>query len=98
MGLSAGERILQWLIRAVSGFFCALFVLVSPRRKAETVPPVTEPLLLIPAVQLAEKIRRKQVCTSAHMNPHTAENQTNFYTTSVLLRPARWRTAGNVKG
>ncbi|XP_053485494.1 fatty-acid amide hydrolase 2-B [Ictalurus furcatus] len=61
MGLTAGERILQWLIRAVSGFLCALFVLVSPRRKAETVPPVTEPLLLIPAVQLAEKIRRKQV-------------------------------------
>ncbi|KAF7706593.1 hypothetical protein HF521_019847 [Silurus meridionalis] len=55
------ERILQWLYHAVSGFFYRLFVLVSPRRKAEKVPPVTEPLLLIPATQLAEKIRRRQV-------------------------------------
>ncbi|XP_026792574.3 fatty-acid amide hydrolase 2-B isoform X2 [Pangasianodon hypophthalmus] len=61
MGLTAGERIVQWLFRAVSSFFCALFVLVSPRRKAGKVAPVTESLLLIPAVQLAEKIRRKQV-------------------------------------
>ncbi|XP_027034070.2 fatty-acid amide hydrolase 2-B isoform X1 [Tachysurus fulvidraco] len=61
MSLTAGERLLQWLFRAVSGFFCALFVLVSPRRKAEKVPPVTEKLLLISAMQLAEKIRRKQV-------------------------------------
>lgn len=69
MGLTAGERILQWLFRAVSGFFCALFVLVSPRRKTEKVAPVTEPLLLIPAVQLADKIRRRKVSISAH-TPH----------------------------
>lgn len=72
---------MQWLFHAVSGFFYALFVLVSPRRKAEKVPPVTDPLLLIPAVQLAEKIRRRQVCTSAHTAHITSQTQPGSQTT-----------------
>ncbi|XP_053368200.1 fatty-acid amide hydrolase 2-B [Clarias gariepinus] len=61
MGLTAGEWVLQWLSRAVWSFLYALFVLVSPRRRAERVSPLTDPLLLIPATQLAKKIRRRQV-------------------------------------
>ncbi|XP_060781137.1 fatty-acid amide hydrolase 2-B [Neoarius graeffei] len=61
MSVRGGERLLQRLFRAVCGFLYALFLLLSPPRKAERVPPVTEPLLLIPAVQLARRIRRRQV-------------------------------------
>lgn len=83
MSLTAGERVLQWLFLAVSGFFYGLFVLVSPRRRAEKVASVTEPLLLIPAVQLAEKIRRRQVCTSAPTPHTTPQTQQTPQTTSV---------------
>ncbi|XP_017574263.1 fatty-acid amide hydrolase 2-B [Pygocentrus nattereri] len=63
MGLTVGERIQKWLLRAVSGFFFAAFRLFSrpePVRPAK-VPPVRNPLLTLPAVQLAEKIRRREV-------------------------------------
>lgn len=90
MGLTVGERVMQWLFHAVSGFFYALFVLVSPRRKAEKLPPVTDPLLLIPAVQLAEKIRRRQVCTSAHTahitSPNTTGEPNHFHHSAKLGR------------
>ncbi|XP_062849426.1 fatty-acid amide hydrolase 2-B [Trichomycterus rosablanca] len=61
MTLTLGERVVQWMFRTVTGFITALFVLFSTRYKSATVPKITEPLLLISAVQLAKKIRQRQV-------------------------------------
>ncbi|XP_061565484.1 fatty-acid amide hydrolase 2-B [Cololabis saira] len=64
MALSRLERAQVWLFRAVSGLLLVLLRLFAPRRPAgsrEKLPPVGHPLLLLPATQLARKIRRKEV-------------------------------------
>ncbi|XP_070710396.1 fatty-acid amide hydrolase 2-B [Pempheris klunzingeri] len=64
MGLSLRERAQVWLFRALMGVLFGLFRLLSPRRPFGTgrrLPPVRNPLLLVPAMQLAKKIRRKEV-------------------------------------
>ncbi|KAI4884988.1 hypothetical protein NFI96_020256 [Prochilodus magdalenae] len=63
MGLTVGERVQRCLLRAVSGLFFAVFRLFSHRGpdRAAKLPPVRNPLLTVPAVQLAEKIRRREV-------------------------------------
>ncbi|KAG8006088.1 Fatty-acid amide hydrolase 2-A [Nibea albiflora] len=64
MALTLLEKIKVWLFRALMGVFYLLFLLLSPRRDALTgkkLPPVTNPLLLLSAAQLAKKIRRKEV-------------------------------------
>ncbi|XP_010746554.1 fatty-acid amide hydrolase 2-B [Larimichthys crocea] len=64
MALTLLEKIKVWLFKAVMGVFYGLFLLLSPRRDAlsgKKLPPVTNPLLLVSAAQLAKKIRRKEV-------------------------------------
>ncbi|XP_022534195.2 fatty-acid amide hydrolase 2-B [Astyanax mexicanus] len=63
MGLTVGEMLQKGLFRAVSGFFFLLFRLFSRPvpPKAAKLPPVKNPLLTVPAVRLAEKIRRREV-------------------------------------
>ncbi|MEQ2187846.1 Fatty-acid amide hydrolase 2-A [Goodea atripinnis] len=66
MALNRLEKAQTWLFRAVTAFFFMIFQFFSPRRPADSVkklPPVTNPLLLQSATQLAKKIRRKEVCT-----------------------------------
>ncbi|XP_066537870.1 fatty-acid amide hydrolase 2-B [Hoplias malabaricus] len=63
MALTPAERVQKWLLRAFSGFIFAVFRLFSRPvpRKATKLPPVSNPLLLKPAVELAQKIRRREV-------------------------------------
>ncbi|XP_037531630.1 fatty-acid amide hydrolase 2-B [Nematolebias whitei] len=62
MALSRLERAQTWLFRTVTGFFFMVFQFFSPRRAAaKKLPPVSSPLLLLSATQLAKKIRRKEV-------------------------------------
>ncbi|MED6273632.1 Fatty-acid amide hydrolase 2-A [Characodon lateralis] len=64
MALNRLEKAQTWLFRAVTAFFFMVFQFFSPRRPADSVkklPPVTNPLLLQSATQLAKKIRRKEV-------------------------------------
>ncbi|XP_034533141.1 fatty-acid amide hydrolase 2-B [Notolabrus celidotus] len=64
MALSLGEM-LKWVIfKVVTGFFYMLFKMFAPSRSdlvGKKVPPVSDPLLLVSAKQLASKIRRKEV-------------------------------------
>ncbi|XP_035473480.1 fatty-acid amide hydrolase 2-B [Scophthalmus maximus] len=59
------ERAQTWLLKAALGALFALFRLLSPRAPAagsgKKLPPVSEPLLLVSATQLAKKIRRREV-------------------------------------
>lgn len=71
MALTLLEKIKVWLFKAVMGVFYGLFLLLSPRRDAlsgKKLPPVTNPLLLVSAAQLAKKIRRKEVGTRANQS------------------------------
>ncbi|XP_024143468.1 fatty-acid amide hydrolase 2-B [Oryzias melastigma] len=65
MALSLLERVQVCLFRAFAGFFLMLFQLFSGGAAASSsrnkLPPVSNPLLLLPATQLARKIRRKEV-------------------------------------
>ncbi|XP_072543620.1 fatty-acid amide hydrolase 2-B-like [Salminus brasiliensis] len=63
MGLTVWQTLQKCLYRAVSGFFLLLFRLfLRPvPAKATKLPPIRNPLLTVPAVQLAEKIRRREV-------------------------------------
>ncbi|MEQ2262691.1 Fatty-acid amide hydrolase 2-A [Xenotaenia resolanae] len=64
MALNRLEKAQTWLFRAVTAFFFMIFQFFSTRRPADSVkklPPVTNPLLLQSATQLAKKIRRKEV-------------------------------------
>lgn len=64
MSLSRVEKLQVWLFRTLMGALFALFRLMSTRRPAvsgKKLPPVSNPLLLVSASQLAKKIRRKEV-------------------------------------
>nr|XP_046236490.1 fatty-acid amide hydrolase 2-B [Scatophagus argus] len=64
MALSPVEKLQVWLFKALTGALFALFRLLSPRRSAvsgKKLPPVSNPLLVMSAMQLAKKIRRKEV-------------------------------------
>ncbi|KAM6909571.1 fatty-acid amide hydrolase 2-B [Xenentodon cancila] len=64
MGLSRLEKAQVWLLKAVSALFLVVFRFFSPRKAAgsgKKLPPVSNPLLLLPATRLAKKIRRKEV-------------------------------------
>lgn len=64
MALSGLEKVQMWLYKAVMGVLFMLFRLLSPRRPAESkkkLPPIRNPLLVQSAMQLAKKIRRKEV-------------------------------------
>lgn len=62
MGLTLGERVQHCLLVLVSGLFLPLFRLLSPgTKRPKHLPPITNPLLTLSAVQLAEKIRRREV-------------------------------------
>lgn len=66
MALSRLEKAQTWLFRAVAAFFFMIFQFLSSRSPGASerkLPPVTNPLLLQSATQLAKKIRRKDVCT-----------------------------------
>nr|XP_015802251.2 fatty-acid amide hydrolase 2-B [Nothobranchius furzeri] len=62
MALSRLQKAQIWFFKAFVGFLFKLFQLFS-RRPAATkrLPPVSNPLLLLSATQLAKKIRRKEV-------------------------------------
>jgi len=62
MALTIGERVQHCLLVLVPRLFLALFRLVSPGSKQpKHLPPIRNPLLTFSAVQLAEKIRRREV-------------------------------------
>ncbi|XP_020496024.2 fatty-acid amide hydrolase 2-B [Labrus bergylta] len=64
MAQSLGELFLVVVFKAVTGFLCLVFRLFAPQRSnlvGKKVPPVSDPLLLLSAKQLASKIRRKEV-------------------------------------
>ncbi|XP_068164380.1 fatty-acid amide hydrolase 2-B-like [Antennarius striatus] len=64
MSVGLWERAAAWVFKAVTGVLFALFRLLSPRRddvSRNRVPPVSNPLLLLSATQLAKKIRRREV-------------------------------------
>ncbi|KAK1890276.1 Fatty-acid amide hydrolase 2-A [Dissostichus eleginoides] len=64
MALSRLEKAQVWLFKAVMGLLFMLFRLLSPRSTSmsgKKLPPVSDPLLLASATQLAKKIRRKEV-------------------------------------
>ena len=63
MALSLLERVQAWLLRALMGALFGLFKVLSPRTcDRRKLPPVENPLLTVSAVQLARKIRRREVC------------------------------------
>ncbi|XP_043100043.1 fatty-acid amide hydrolase 2-B isoform X1 [Puntigrus tetrazona] len=62
MALTIGERVERFLLVLLPGLFLALFRLVSPgTKRPKHLPPIKNPLLTLSAVQLAEKIRRREV-------------------------------------
>ncbi|XP_048039872.1 fatty-acid amide hydrolase 2-B [Megalobrama amblycephala] len=62
MALTIGERVQHCLLVLVPRLFLALFRLVSPgSKRPKHLPPIRNPLLTLSAVQLAEKIRRREV-------------------------------------
>ncbi|XP_056589718.1 fatty-acid amide hydrolase 2-A [Triplophysa dalaica] len=64
MALTRFERFLGRLLRAVVWVLFALFKLFAPQQRhggVSRLPSITNPLLLLPAMQLARKIRRKEV-------------------------------------
>ncbi|KAL0970165.1 hypothetical protein UPYG_G00238270 [Umbra pygmaea] len=63
MALTRIERAQAWILRAFMGVLFALFRLLAPRRSAGSakLPPVTNPLLLMSAMQLSQRIRRREV-------------------------------------
>ncbi|XP_051558908.1 fatty-acid amide hydrolase 2-A isoform X1 [Myxocyprinus asiaticus] len=64
MALTRFERFLGRLLRAVMWMLFAAFKLFAPQPRhagVSRLPPITNPLLLLSAMQLARKIRRKEV-------------------------------------
>ncbi|XP_064193916.1 fatty-acid amide hydrolase 2-A-like [Anguilla rostrata] len=63
MALTRLERFLTWVLRAFVAFLFAAFQLLAPRQSdgSSKLPPITNPLLMISGIQLAQKIRRKEV-------------------------------------
>lgn len=63
MALTRLERAQAWILSACTGVLFALFRLLSPRRSRgfTKLIPVTNPLLMMSAMQLAQRIRRREV-------------------------------------
>ncbi|XP_055055856.2 fatty-acid amide hydrolase 2-B [Misgurnus anguillicaudatus] len=63
MALTLGERVEYWLAVLVPRLLLALFRLLSPGRSggSKRLPPIENPLLTLSAIQLARKIRRREV-------------------------------------
>ncbi|XP_042583298.1 fatty-acid amide hydrolase 2-B [Cyprinus carpio] len=62
MALTIGEHVQRFLLVLVPRLFLTLFRLVSPgTKRPKHLPPIKNPLLTLSAVQLAEKIRRREV-------------------------------------
>uniref|UniRef100_A0A4W4EJ88 Amidase domain-containing protein n=1 Tax=Electrophorus electricus TaxID=8005 RepID=A0A4W4EJ88_ELEEL len=63
MGLTVGERLKKWIFQAVTGVLYMLFRLLSRQRHdgALKLSPIRNPLLKLSAVQLAEKIRKREI-------------------------------------
>lgn len=63
MALTRLERAQAWILSACMGVLFALFRLLSPRRSRGLIKllPVTNPLLMMSAMQLAQRIRRREV-------------------------------------
>uniref|UniRef100_A0A3P9AAR0 Amidase domain-containing protein n=1 Tax=Esox lucius TaxID=8010 RepID=A0A3P9AAR0_ESOLU len=65
MALTRFERFVVWVLRGAGGMLFAVFQLLAPRRGSERsarrLPPITNPLLRVPAMQLARMIRRREV-------------------------------------
>uniref|UniRef100_A0A8C5CGF8 Fatty acid amide hydrolase 2b n=1 Tax=Gadus morhua TaxID=8049 RepID=A0A8C5CGF8_GADMO len=62
MALSLLERVQAWLFRALMGALFGLFQALSSRTcDRRKLPPIENPLLTLSAVQLARKIRRREV-------------------------------------
>lgn len=66
MALTRLEKAQAWLFKSLSEIVFMIFRFFSPRKPAASgkkLPPVSSPLLLLSATQLAKKIRRKEVCS-----------------------------------
>ncbi|XP_066535951.1 fatty-acid amide hydrolase 2-A [Hoplias malabaricus] len=64
MAMNRCERLLGLFLRAVVRVCFAFFEFFVSKRKSDVqprLPPITNPLLLVPAIQLAQRIRRKEV-------------------------------------
>ncbi|CAB1351521.1 unnamed protein product [Coregonus sp. 'balchen'] len=66
MALTRLERAQAWILSACMGVLFALFRLLAPRLSGgfTKLQPVTNPLLMMSAMQLAQRIRRREVCSS----------------------------------
>lgn len=82
MALTIGERVQHCLLvlvprlfLALFRLFLALFRLVSPgSKRPKHLPPIRNPLLTLSAVQLAEKIRRREVWAFIYISSVMAEH------------------------
>ncbi|KAI1888381.1 hypothetical protein AGOR_G00184550 [Albula goreensis] len=63
MALTRFERFQAWIIRALMRVIFALYQLFAPRPsdRSSKLPPITNPLLMVSGMQLAQKIRLKEV-------------------------------------
>ncbi|KAJ8247911.1 hypothetical protein GJAV_G00251990 [Gymnothorax javanicus] len=63
MALNRFERFLAWVLRACMGCLFSLFQLLAPRQTkgSSKLPSISDPLLMMSGIQLARKIRRKEV-------------------------------------
>ncbi|XP_076150951.1 fatty-acid amide hydrolase 2-A-like isoform X1 [Alosa pseudoharengus] len=64
MALTLFERLLSWILRTIVRMLNGVLMLTTSHRKSDgsaRLPPITNPLLTATAMQLARKIRRKEV-------------------------------------
>lgn len=84
------EKAVICLYKALMWALFALFQLLSSRKPAAAgtqVAPVVNPLLLLPATQLAKKIRRKEVRNWSEGAAHTQRRDKEAVEASVPLKP-----------
>lgn len=83
------EKMLICLYKALMWALFALFQFLSSRNPAAAgtqVAPVVNPLLLLPASQLAKKIRRKEVRNRSEGAAHTQRQDKEAVEASVALK------------
>ncbi|XP_028832440.1 fatty-acid amide hydrolase 2-A [Denticeps clupeoides] len=64
MALNRLERLLAWALRGFMGMLFTIFKMIAAVREPERsarLPPITNPLLKVPAMRLARMIRRREV-------------------------------------
>lgn len=71
MALTLLERLLVWILRTIAWMLSVFLTLPASLRKSDgsaRLPPITNPLLTVTAMQLARMIRRKEVGNASTLN------------------------------